>query len=414
MLKSHNMKKIFLIIASLAVLCSCAEKVDLTKSGINPADFDGAYDGRKTALYTLANSSGMEVCITNFGARIVSVTVPDVNGDYQDVVLGFDKVSDYFPENNDSNFGATIGRYANRIRSGEFSLDGEKYSLPKNDHGHCLHGGDTGWHYKVFECVESSDSSVKLKFVSPDGENGFPGTVTAFVTFTLTEDNAIDIAYEATTDKATIINMTNHSYFNLSGNPADHRVTDDYMMIRSCSFTPTDSFLIPTGEIACLKDTPLDFNRLMRIGDRIDDTSFEPVAFAGGYDHNWILATEGDVTKPCAAVVCPESGISMTVYTDEPGLQVYTGNFLDGTITGKKGVVYEKRAAICLESQHYPDSPNRPEWPSVVLRPGEKYTSHCVYEFGVVKPCCLENIKAGSDCGGECCESGCDEQVSSK
>ena len=397
------MKKILFAIASLAVLCSCAQKVELTKSGIDPKDFDSEYDGAKTALFTLTNANGMEVCVTNFGGRIVSIMVPDVNGEFKDVVLGFDKVCDYFPENNLSDFGASIGRYANRIKAGEFTLDGQTYSLPKNNNGNCLHGGFKGWQYAVYEAVESSENSVKLKLVSPDGDNGFPGEVTAFVTFTLTEDNAIDIAYEATADKATVINMTNHSYFNLSGDPANHSVVDDYMMVNSCCFTPTDELLIPTGEIASLEDTPLDFKQPKRIGDRIDETEFQAIAFAGGYDHNWILCNKGDITVPAATVICPESGIAMNVYTDEPGIQIYSGNFLDGTVTGKKGVVYNKRAAICLESQHYPDTPNQPEWPSVVLRPGETYTSHCIYEFGVVKPCCLEKIKGGEACGDECC-----------
>lgn len=377
------MKKFLTAAAFLVVLVSCTKESAGLKSGLDPKNFTDEYNGQPTALYTLVNKAGMEVSITNFGGRIVSVMVPDRNGEFRDVVLGFDKVSDYFPENNASDFGAAIGRYANRINFGKFSLDGKEYQLPHNNGMHCLHGGPTGWQYQVYKVVEADDSHLKLQMDSPDGDNDFPGAVTAYVTYTLTEDNAIDIVYEATADAPTVINMTNHSYFNLAGDPANHSVCDDYMKINSTTFTPTDSDLIPTGEIASLEGTPLDFAELTRIGDRIDDTSFEAIAFAGGYDHNWILDTAGDDTVPAASVYCPESGIVMTEYTNEPGVQVYSGNFLDGTLTGKNGIVYQKRAGICLESQHYPDSPNKPEWPSTVLRPGEKYYSHCVFSFTV-------------------------------
>ena len=221
------MRKIFTSFAAAALVMGCAQSPTLTKSGLNPENFRGERDGAQTALYTLTNKSGMEVCITNFGGRIVSVMVPDRNGDYKDVVLGFDKVSDYFPENNQTDFGATIGRYANRINGGRFTLDGIEYQLPQNNYGHCLHGGPDGWQYKVYNVLEADASHLKLEIVSPDGDANFPGKVTADVTFTLTEDNSIDIRYSATTDAPTIINMTNHSYFNLSGDPANHQVTAD-------------------------------------------------------------------------------------------------------------------------------------------------------------------------------------------
>mgnify|MGYP003291814917 FL=1 len=377
------MKKFLTAAASLVALVSCTQGSVELKSGLDPRNFVNEYNGQPTALYTLVNKAGMEVSITNFGGRIVSVMVPDRNGEFKDVVLGFDKVSDYFPENNASDFGAAIGRYANRINFGKFSIDGTEYQLPLNNGLHCLHGGPTGWQYQVYKVVEADDSHLKLQMDSPDGDNNFPGAVTAFVTYTLTEDNAIDIVYEATADAPTVINMTNHSYFNLAGDPANHSVCDDYMKINSKTFTPTDSGLIPTGEIASLEGTPLDFTEMKRIGDRIDENDFEAIAFAGGYDHNWILETAGDDTVAAAFVYCPESGIVLTEYTNEPGVQVYSGNFLDGTLTGKNGVVYNKRAGICLESQHYPDSPNKPEWPSTILRPGEKYYSHCIFAFTV-------------------------------
>ena len=378
---THFMKRFTKIALAALLAASCTAAPQLTKSGLDPADFENEYNGQKTTLVTLTNESGMEVCITNFGGRIVSIMVPDKNGEYKDVVLGFSKVADYFPENNASDFGAAIGRYANRIGNGKLTIDEETYDLPLNNNGHCLHGGPTGWQYQVYEVVEADAKHVKLQRNSPDGDNNFPGNVTACVTYTLTEDNAIDIAYEATTDKATVINMTNHSYFNLSGDPANHSVEEDVMYVNSSNFTPTDEWLIPTGEIASLIGTPLDFTTAQRIGDRIDNEDFEAIKFAGGYDHNWILDGAGDIAAVAAEVVSPASGICLTVYTDEPGIQIYSGNFLDGTITGKNGVVYNKRAAICLESQHYPDSPNKPEWPSTVLRPGETYHSHCIFAF---------------------------------
>ncbi len=378
------MKRYLSILAGAAMLvaCSTANAPILTKSGLDPRDFVNEYNGQPTALYTLANDNGVEVCITNFGGRIVSVCVPDRNGEFKDVVLGFSKVSDYFPENHSSDFGAAIGRFANRIGGAKFSIDGVEYVLPKNDGENCLHGGPRGWQYQVYKVVEADRSHLKLEMNSPAGDNDFPGAVTAFVTYTLTPDNAVDIKYEAETDAPTVVNMTNHSYFNLSGDPANHCVEDDVLYINSSSYTPTDAALIPTGETASLDGTPLDFRQSTRIGDRID-ADFEAITFAGGYDHNWILDTAGDDTAVAAVLYCPETGITMAEYTNEPGVQVYSGNFLDGTLTGKNGAVYQKRAGICLESQHYPDNPNKEDWSSSVLRPGEKYYSHCIFAFSV-------------------------------
>ncbi len=372
--------------AAMAILAvGCAKKESgLTKSGLDPQDFVNEYNGQPTALYTLTNANGMEVCITNFGGRIVSIMAPDKDGAFRDVVLGFDKVSDYFPENNSSDFGASIGRYANRIAGGSFELDGVTFDLPKNDGENTLHGGPTGWQYQVYEVVEADASHIKLLRLSPDGDNSFPGTVNAYVTYTLTDQNAIDIWYEATSDKPTVINMTNHSYFNLDGDPAGN-VLDDILYIKSSTTTAVGEGLIPTGEIVSLLDTPMDFNTPKRIGDDIDKTDFEQIALGNGYDHNWILDTNGDITVPAASLVSPKTGIKLEVYTDEPGIQVYSGNFLDGSITGKNGIVYNQRAGICLETQHYPDTPHHEDWPSVVLRPGEKYTSHCIFAFSAEK-----------------------------
>lgn len=380
------MKQLFSFLAAAVLTVSCATAPSaLTKSGLDPKAFEGQYNGKATALYTLTNESGMEVCITNFGGRIVSVMVPDKDGKYRDVVHGFGSVSEYFPENNDNNFGATIGRYANRIGKAKFTLDGKEYNLPVNNGENCLHGGPNSWDNRAFDVVESNATHLKIALESKDGDNGFPGTVNATVTFTLTADNMIDIQYEAVTDAPTVINMTNHSYFNLSGEPGTYNVLDDILQVNASGFTPTDAGLIPTGEIVSVEGTPLDFRTPTRIGERIDQTSFEPLALAGGYDHNWVLDTKGNIEQPAVVLVSPRTGIRLTEYTSEPGVQVYTGNFLDGTLVGKKGIAYNHRTAICIESQHYPDSPNKEQWPSVVLRPGEKYTSRCIFAFDVVK-----------------------------
>ena len=377
-------KLIFSLSAAAAILATscCGGSANLTASGLNPDDFAGTYNDAPTALYTLTNEAGMEVCITNFGGRIVSVMVPDKDGKLQDVVLGFDKVSDYFPENNASDFGAAIGRYANRINQGRITIDGETVQLPQNNFGHCLHGGPTGWQYQVYEVVEADNSHLKLCRKSPDGDNNFPGNVTAYVTYTLTADNSIDIAYEATTDKATVINMTNHSYFNLSGDPANHSIVDDILYVNSAIFTPVDSTYMTSGAFEPVAGTPFDFSTPHAIADGINADN-EQIRNGNGYDHNWVLNTSGDDTTVAAELYCPASGIAMKVYTNEPGIQIYSGNFLDGTVTGKKGIAYQQRSAICLETQHYPDSPNKPQWPSVVLRPGETYNSHCVFAFSV-------------------------------
>ena len=379
-------KKIFVFCAAALLIMGCGgkKKAEVTglKSGIDPEAFHVERDGKWINLYTLTNKAGMEVSITNFGGRIVSVMVPDKKGEYKDVVLGFDNIQDYFPENNQTDFGATIGRYANRINQGKITVEGVEYQLPQNNYGHCLHGGPNGWQYKVAEVVAGSGNTLKLKFDSPDGEANFPGHVTAYVTFTLTEDNAIDIRYEATTDKTTVINMTNHSYFNLSGDPANHSVEEDELYINASNFTPVDSTFMTTGEIAPVEGTPMDFRKAKLVGKDIN-ADYDQLHNGKGYDHNWVLDTKGDDTVLAAELYCPETGISLKQYTDEPGVQIYAGNFLDGTVTGKKGVVYNFRRAICLETQKYPDTPNKPDWPSATLKPGEKYTSHCVFAFSV-------------------------------
>ena len=350
---------------------------------MNPEKFVKEIDGKKTALYTLKNKNGVEVCITNFGGRIASILVADKNGAKQDIALGFDNIDDY--QNISSDFGACIGRYANRINQGKITLDGVEYQLPQNNYGHCLHGGFLeGWQYKVFDVEQATENKLTLAITSPDGDAKFPGNVVAKVTYTLTDDNALDIAYEATTDKTTVINMTNHSYFNLTGD-ATKPVTDCLLTLNADNYTPVDSTFMTTGEIVPVENTPMDFRTAKAIGAEINNYDFEQLKNGKGYDHNWVLNTAGDINQVAAKVVCPETGITLEVYTDEPGVQIYTGNFLDGTVKGKNGIAYPQRAAICLETQKYPDTPNKPEWPSAILKPGEKYTSRCIYKFGVEK-----------------------------
>lgn len=366
------------------MLVSCASNSNdaLTQSGLNLQNFQTTVHDGTTSLYTLKNQAGMEVCITNFGARIVSVMVPDRNGVMQDVVLGFDSIADYI--NIPSDFGASIGRYANRINQGRFELDGQTVQLPQNNYGHCLHGGPQGWQYQLYTAKQIDETILELTYNSPDGDQNFPGNVNATVSFKLTDDNAIDIKYSATTDKKTIINMTNHSYFNLSGDPSKP-ATDHILYVNADSYTPVDSTFMTTGEIVPVKDTPMDFTTPKAVGQDIDKFDFIQLKNGKGYDHNWVLNTNGDINQVAARLTSPETGIVLEVYTDEPGVQVYTGNFLDGTVKGKKGIVYNQRASVCLETQHYPDSPNKPEWPSVVLEPGQTYHSECIFKFSVEK-----------------------------
>ncbi len=369
-----------LLTLSAALLAGCDRAERPTRSGLLRSDFQTTVEERQTDLYTLANAAGMEVCITPFGGRIVSIVVPDRDGEPRDVVLGFDNIEDY--RTVPSDFGASIGRYANRIAEGRFTLDGVTYDLPKNNFGHCLHGGPEGWQYRLYEAEQPADNVLKLTLRSQDGEMGFPGAVTAQVTFTLTDDNALDIAYEAETDAPTVVNMTNHSYFNLAGDPSK-TILNDVLQIDADGYTPVDSTYMTTGEILAVEDTPMDFRVPKTLGAEIGNFEFEQLRNGNGYDHNWVLNTAGDVTKPAAVLYSPASGIEMTLYTTEPGVQVYTGNFLDGTVTGKHGIVYGQRTGVCLETQKYPDTPNKPAWPSAVLRPGEKYESRTLFRFGV-------------------------------
>ena len=401
---SFSRLNLLFAVSSIAVIflfSSCAGK-DVTKSGLHKKDFQTEINGKKNDLYVMTNKNGMEVCMTNFGARIVSIYVPDKNGVFADVVLGFDSIGGYL--NNKSDFGAFIGRYGNRINKGKFTLDGVNYQLETNNFGHCLHGGPKGFQYQMFDIRQINDHSLEVSYVSKDGEMGFPGTLKAKAIYTLTDDNAIDISYEATTDKPTIINLTNHSYFNLTGNP-ENTILDHMLAIDADGFTPIDSTFMTTGEITPVCCTPMDFRQPTKIGTRITDYSYLQLKNGNGYDHNWVFRSNRDQSKPAVLLLDSVSGRTLEVYTNEPGVQVYTGNFLDGTLKGKKGIVYKQRTAICFESQHYPDSPNKPAWPSVVLRPGQTYKSHCVYKFGVMKDGVAKQLKAWTAANGCCNDS---------
>ena len=370
----------------LAFLTGCTptpSNSNLTLSGLDPTRFEKTIDDTKPVkLYTLKNENGMEVCITNFGARIVSLMVPDKNGTMTDVVLGFDNIEDYIQVPTD--FGAAIGRYANRINQGKITIDGQEIQLPQNNYGHCLHGGPTGWHNQVFKANQKDDKTIIMTMESPDGDNNFPGNVIANVTYTLTDDNAIDIRYDATTDKKTIINMTNHAYFNLNGDPSIPGM-NQVLYLAADSITPVDDTFMTNGEMMAVAETPFDFTTPKAIEQDVTNFDNEQIKFGKGFDHNWVLKTKGNINEVAAKLTSPITGITLEVYTNEPGIQVYTGNFLDGTVKGKKGIVYPQRASVCLETQHYPDSPNKPHWPSVVLEPGKTYNSRCIFKFGTEK-----------------------------
>lgn len=388
----RNLKYVFAgatVAVALLSACATGEQQALTVSGLNPARFDTVINKKPVKLYTLKNQSGMEVCITNYGGRVVSLVVPDRDGKPVDVVLGFDNIAQYADTlNSPTDYGSSVGRYANRIKNAKFTLNGTEHQLKVNDNENCLHGGGTtGWMNQVYTAEQVGDSVLKLTIVAEDGENGFPGTVTATTTYTVKADNTLDITWEATTDKETIINQTNHNYYNLSGDftkPGYEQV----LYVNADQFTASDAKYIPTGEIRNVEGTPMDFRTPHAVGDSIN-SSYDQVQNATGYDHNWCLNTykdgKGDDTQVCASLYSPVTGIFMEMYTNEPGVQVYSGNFQgvgnEVNIHHKNDLTYPKHVSICLESQKYPDSPNHPEWASPVLKPGEKYYSHAAYHF---------------------------------
>jgi aldose 1-epimerase len=349
---------------------------------MEPSTFGVLADGREVFEYTIANSAGMSAKIINYGAAITSLFVPDRDGNIEDVVLGYDSLQGYV--NGSEYFGAVVGRYGNRIGKGQFVLDGQQYQLTINNGENHLHGGKIGFNKVLWEAEVLNDSdmpAIRFTYVSRDGEEGYPGTVTLKVTYALTDNNELRIDYEGMADKPTILNPTQHSYFNLSGNFAE-TILGHSLMIEADKFTPVDEGLIPTGELASVENTPLDFRQPRTIGARIDDP-FEQLVLGKGYDHNWVLR---DYTGPgqvheAAELYEPDSGRVMTVFTDQPGLQFYSGNFLDGSAVGKNGIAYGHRTGLCLETQVFPDSPNHPDFPSATLYPGQVYRQTTIYQF---------------------------------
>lgn len=390
----RNLKTIIMgtYMAGLALM-SCQQQSDtqLTVSGLDPMAFDTVISEKQVKLYTLKNSNGMEVCITNYGGRVVSLVVPDKDGKPTDVVLGFDNIAQYADTlNSPSDYGSSVGRYANRINQGRITVDGKEYQLTQNDGKHCLHGGGaTGWMNKVYDAEQIGDSILKLSLVSPDGDNGFPGEVKVTTTYKVTADNMLDIVFEGETDKETIINMTNHNYYNLNGDLSKVG-TDMILYVNADNFTPSDATYMTTGEIVSVEGTPMDFRTPHAIADSIN-SDYQQIKNATGYDHNWCLNTykdgKGDDTQVCASLYSPTTGIFMEMYTNEPGVQVYTANFQgvgrDADIIRKHGIKYPKHVSVCLESQKYPDSPNKPEWVQPTLKPGEKYYSRAAYKFSI-------------------------------
>jgi aldose 1-epimerase len=337
-------------------------------------------DGREVRQYSLENEAGIVVQIIDYGATVTSLIVPDRNGKMNDVVLGYDSLQGYV--DGTAYFGAVVGRYGNRIGKGQFQLDGKQYQLTVNDGENHLHGGKVGFNKVLWNSTiraERPDPAVQMQYLSSDGEEGYPGNVALKVTYTLTEKNELRVDYEGTTDRPTILNPTQHSYFNLSGS-FQNTVLDHLLMISADGITPVDKGLIPTGEIARVEGTPMDFRRPTAIGTHINDQN-EQLAFGRGYDHNWVLNGDSGRVRKVAELYEAQSGRMMEIITDQPGLQFYSGNFLDGTAKGKNGTVYQRRTGLCLETQAFPDSPNKSQFPSVTLRPGETYHQTTIYKF---------------------------------
>ena len=347
---------------------------------IEKQSFGKTEDGMAVDLFTLTNANGMKLKITNYGGIVTSIFVPDKDGNLGDVVLGYDNLEGYL--NNNPYFGCIVGRYGNRIAKGKFTLNGKNYTLATNNEPNHLHGGVKGFDKVVWAAKEVKDKDtvgLELTYLSKDGEEGYPGNLSVKVIYTLTNDNALRIDYEATTDQPTVVNLTNHSYFNLKDAGASS-ILNHELMIDADYITPVDETLIPTGELRSVEGTPFDFRTLTVVGDRIDSDD-EQIKFAGGYDHNFVLNGKAGELRLVGKLFESTSGRVIEVWTTEPGIQFYSGNFLDGTITGKKGIVYQYRHGLCLETQHYPDSPNQPNFPSTTLNPGEKYQTTTVYTF---------------------------------
>ena len=371
-----------LILLSLTGIFAACTPDATTCSGLDPRRFGAEIEGKRVALYVLRNRNGMEACLCNYGARVVSLVVPDRNGKPADVTLGFDNLDDYRFVN--ANFGATVGRYANRIAGAELPLDGRVYPLAANSGPHCLHGGRRGWQTRVFDVERVTDSTIRFSYLSPDGEEGFPGNVRIWVDYSLTADHALRIDYTAVTDRPTVVNPTNHTFFNLSGDPS-RTALDHWLQVDADAYLPVDSLLVPTGEIQPVAGTPMDFRTPCRLSEKMDALAPQ-IARTHGYDHTWVLNSPGRPDLPAATLYAPGSGIELEVFTDEPGLQVFTSNAFQGAFRGRGGIAYRNHPAVCLETQHFPDSPHHPDWPSTLLMPGDTLHGQTLYRFSIRRP----------------------------
>ncbi|MBQ2534589.1 MAG: galactose mutarotase [Prevotella sp.] len=377
----HDIAQTWLAIAlSLVVYIgsySHASAQQLTQSGLDAGRFVTTIDGKQTGLFTLTNNNGMEACITNYGARLVSLMTPNWTGRMEDVVLGYDNIGDYIVQG--QNFGATMGRYVGRISGPAFTIDGKIFPLQDNGKGYISHGGNPGFQNRVWDVVEQGPQKLVLRYVSPDGENGFPGELTVLLTYTLTDQNSLDVDFNAITTKPTVINFTNHSFFNISGEP-NRDILSHHLWIDSKRYAEYDKNKNVTGKWRKVKRTPFNFKKPREIGERIDRDN-EQLAITKGYDHTFLLRHPANMRKPAAILYEPRSGRTLTVYTTEPAIHIYTANGLKGDQRGKGGILYGKRSAVCLETMHPSDSPNKPQFPSTLLRPGENYHSKTVFKF---------------------------------
>jgi len=375
------MKKVFFVTIIMTVIYSCKlmpkddeKKAGKSESGISKS-FYAMHDADSVFQYTLTNKNGMIIRILNYGGTVTDILTPDKNGKMGDVILGYESLAGYTQTGNPY-FGCLVGRYANRIANAKFTLDGKEYILAANNNGNTLHGGLKGFDKLIWTVNSTTDSSLALSYLSKDGEEGYPGNLTAEVTYTLGSDNSMDIKYTATTDKATPVNLTNHCYFNLSAG-ADSTILDHVLMLKADNYTPVNEKLIPTGKNDAVAGTPMDFTTPKKIGKELAQVN-------GGYDHNWVLNRTSNNLEMIGSVYHAPSGRYMEIYTTEPGIQFYSGNFLDGTLSGtREGIKYVKHAGLCLETQHFPDSPNQPDFPTTILKPGESYNHETIFKFSV-------------------------------
>ena len=379
------MKKIiFILIALIIIGCKEEKKQSMETSLpqlIDASNFNKTVDGKKVQLFTLKNTQGTISQITNYGGIVVNLWTKDRDGNFGDIVLGYNTLDEYLNKPN-AYFGALIGRYGNRIAKGKFTLDETEYTLATNNNENHLHGGVKGYHAVVWDANQKDEQTLELKYLSPDMEEGYPGNLQITVVYTLTNENELKIEYSATTDKKTIVNLTGHSYFNLKGE-GNGDINDHLLQLNASQYTPVDATLIPTGKLENVQGTPMDFQNAKPIGKEIE-ADYEQIKIGLGYDHNYVLNKNFDATF-VAKITEPQSGRIMEIYSSEPGVQFYSGNFLDGTLVGKSGKAYEYRSAFCLETQHFPDSPNKPNFPSVILNPTEKYHTVTIHKFSVDK-----------------------------